>query len=141
MLDDSLDVVGVGHDVNLPHRIIVVLHNALRVAVVGPGEFIVAFVMRRVLVYHGLIIGFFDIVIRVKGLNVARIGLSLYFEEQVGAFSLEEGVAELDFICRPLALMEVIHVKLTNERVKIVMLEIRGKRVPSKALFVRHFET
>ena len=117
------------------------LHNALRVAVIGPGEFIVAFVMRRVLVYHGLIIGFFDIVIRVKGLNVARIGLSLYFEEEVGALPLEERVAELDFICGSLALMEVIHVKLTYERVEIVMLEISGQRVPSKALFVRHFKT
>ena len=141
MLDDCLDVAGVCHNIHGPHSIIVVLHNAFRVAVIGPGEFIVAFVMRRVLVYHGLIIGFFNIVIRVKGLNVARIGLSLYFEEKVGALPLEERVAELDFICGSLALMEVIHVKLTNERVEIVMLEMRGERVSSEALAVRHFET
>ena len=76
-----------------------------------------------------------------EGLNVARIGLSLYFEEEVGALPLEERVAELDFISGSFALMKIIHVKLTNERVEIVMLEIRGQRVPSKALFVRHFET
>ena len=117
------------------------LHNAFRVAVVSPGEFIVAFVMRRVLVYHGLIIGFFNIVIRVKGLNVARIGLSLYFEEKVGALPLEERVAELDFICGSLALMEVIHVKLSYERVQIVMFEICWECVPCEAFAIRHFKT
>ena len=76
-----------------------------------------------------------------EGLNIARISLSLYFEEKVRAFPLEERVAELDFISGSFALMKIIHVKLTNERVEIVMLEIRGQRVPSKALFVRHFET
>ena len=116
-------------------------HNALRVAVIGPGEFIVAFVMRRVLVYHGLIIGFFNIVIRVKGLNVARIGLSLYLEQKIGALPLEERVAELDFVGGSLALMEVIHVKLSYERVQIVMLEIRWERVPCEALPIGHFKT
>ena len=93
------------------------------------------------MVYHGLIVGLFDIVIRVEGLNVARIGLSLYFEEKVGALALEERVAELDFICGSLALVEVVHVQLAYERVQIVMLEICRERVPCEALPIRHFET
>ena len=108
---------------------------------IGPGEFIVAFVMRRVLVYHGLIIGFLNIIVGVEGLNVARIGLSLYLEQKIGALPLEERVAELDFVGGSLALMEVIHVKLSYERVQIVMLEIRWECVPGEALPIGHFKT
>ena len=53
------------------------------------------------------------------GLQVARVRLPLDLEEQIGAVSLEEGVPELDLFRRPLALVEVVHVKLSHKRVDI----------------------
>lgn len=78
--------------------------------------------------------------VAVQGLNVVRVRLPLDFAQQVGPLPLEKRVAELDFIGRPLALVEVVHIELSDERIHVVVFEVGGQRLASKAVLVDHFE-
>lgn len=64
-----------------------------------------------------------NVFVGVEGLDIVRIGLSLDLGEQVRSLPLEERVLELDLVGRSLALVEVVHVQLADERVKIAMFE------------------
>ena len=82
-----------------------------------------------------------DLLVRVQSLNVAGIRLSLNLAEQVHALALEEGVSELNLVGAPLTLVEVVHVQLAHERVKVAMLEIGRKGLTGEASSVENLET
>jgi hypothetical protein len=53
---------------------------------------------------------------------------------------LKEGVPELDVFRRALALVEVVHVQLADERVDVAVFEVRWKRLVYKSFFARDVE-
>ena len=55
------------------------------------------------------------------------VRLSLDARQQVRPVPLEERVPKFDFVYRPLHFVEVVHVELPDEGVKIVMLKMEGQ--------------
>lgn len=72
--------------------------------------------------------------------DVARVGLALDLAQQLGMFSLEEGMTELYLINGPFVLFEVIHVELANERVHILVLEVARQDHLDELLSLVNFE-
>ena len=72
--------------------------------------------------------------------TVVGIGFALHFDEEVLAVALEERVTELNLLGRALALVEVVHVELADEGVKVTVFEVGGQSGLYKSLFVAHVE-
>ena len=89
---------------------------------------------------YGIGNGFIGVLATFQRLNIARISLSLNFKEQFGAVALKEGMPELDVFRRTLALVEVVHVQLADERVDVAVFEVRWKRLVYKSFFARDVE-
>ena len=68
------------------------------------------------------------------------VGLALDLAQELGVVPLEVGVAEDDFFARPLALVEVVHIELADERVYVTVFEIVGERIVRKVSLVDYFE-
>lgn len=75
---------------------------------------------------------FVNIFVRIQGLNIAGIGLSLDFRQKVLTLPLEKRMSELDYFGRSFALMEVVHVKLAYKRVQIAVLEVSWQCLANK---------